>query len=257
MKSFFILVIFLIVNFTAKSEIIYTDISPDTTIMSNVLGQFHSYLLDVNKDGTAEFEFWQHHYFENVDACQIFCSETIQTEVQVDDNEAPKALEKDDEVSVTQRWRYSPGMSMDLGYNFKGTTDKYLGLRIKAGTSWKYGWIRLDVNQLERSMVLKDFAYETIAGKSIKAGETAPTLVEISDENMIKISIQGQKIDVDLNTNTQFTRLFVYNLLGSKIIENTFYGNHFSGNFDALNPGLYLIELIANNQRFIRKFVVE
>lgn len=46
----------------------------------------------------------------------------------------------------------------------------YLGLRIKIDKEWHYGWARLRVRKA--SALLTAYAYETIANKPIKAGQT-------------------------------------------------------------------------------------
>jgi len=47
----------------------------------------------------------------------------------------------------------------------------YLGLRIKIDGQWHYGWARIKVHRT--SALLTGYAYETIANKPIKAGQTS------------------------------------------------------------------------------------
>jgi hypothetical protein len=52
--------------------------------------------------------------------------------------------------------------------------DRYLGFKFQIGGKTHYGWARLNA-RLQGSkitLVLTGYAYETIAGKSIKAGQT-------------------------------------------------------------------------------------
>ncbi len=54
-----------------------------------------------------------------------------------------------------------------------GEPDKYLGVRftLDEGTSYHYGWIRLDVESDQSQVTIKDFAYEQTAGTPIAAGD--------------------------------------------------------------------------------------
>jgi hypothetical protein len=59
------------------------------------------------------------------------------------------------------------------GYWFN-VANRYLGLKFKIDNQFHYGWARLSVQFVNRSDVtitLTGYAYETLAGKSIKAGQ--------------------------------------------------------------------------------------
>lgn len=62
---------------------------------------------------------------------------------------------------------------------------RYLGLAFSVGGETHFGWARLNVSRLKGSCqitaVLTGYAYETIPGKSIAAGETSGT-AKVSDE---------------------------------------------------------------------------
>ena len=57
-----------------------------------------------------------------------------------------------------------------------GVPYSYLGLKIAINGERHYGWAR--VNFLAHTTVLTGYAYETIPGKSIKAGQTKGTVEE-------------------------------------------------------------------------------
>jgi hypothetical protein len=62
------------------------------------------------------------------------------------------------------------------GGNWAGVTNRYLGLKFKINGKTHYGWARLSVqissDHRRITATLTGFAYETIPGKSIKAGQT-------------------------------------------------------------------------------------
>jgi hypothetical protein len=59
----------------------------------------------------------------------------------------------------------------------KGVRNRYLGLRFKVEGGYHYGWARFNVSFPNRTLhaVLTGYAYETIAGKAIVAGQTKGT----------------------------------------------------------------------------------
>jgi len=60
----------------------------------------------------------------------------------------------------------------------KGVKDRYLGLKFKIGSRFHYGWARMTVRTIidgynsNFTAVLTGYAYETVPGKPITAGET-------------------------------------------------------------------------------------
>jgi hypothetical protein len=57
--------------------------------------------------------------------------------------------------------------------NWKGATNKYLGLAFQIHGKTHYGWARLTTHMFfKKSATLTGYAYETIAGKSIITGKT-------------------------------------------------------------------------------------
>jgi len=53
-----------------------------------------------------------------------------------------------------------------------GKQDKYLALRIRINNAYHYGWVRISHSANEERMVLTGYAYNTVPGETIKAGQT-------------------------------------------------------------------------------------
>ena len=71
-----------------------------------------------------------------------------------------------------------------------GVIDRYLGVEFQKNGKTHYGWARLSVEvsrkPFKATAILTGFAYESIAGKSIKAGQTkgADDVVERPDARL-------------------------------------------------------------------------
>lgn len=66
------------------------------------------------------------------------------------------------------------GVPMSSG-SWLGATNRYLGLKFMIGNEVHYGWARMTVGKHFSHVVLTGFAYETIANRPIKAGQTTET----------------------------------------------------------------------------------
>jgi hypothetical protein len=65
--------------------------------------------------------------------------------------------------------------------NGKGLRNRYVGLRFTIKGKVHYGWARVSVSKFYFTAVLTGYAYETIPGKSIKAGQTFDILPPTPD----------------------------------------------------------------------------
>ena len=59
-----------------------------------------------------------------------------------------------------------------------GMTGRYLGLKFMINGEAHYGWARMTVGKQLNHVVLTGYAYETIANKPIKAGQTSEAVAE-------------------------------------------------------------------------------
>jgi hypothetical protein len=70
--------------------------------------------------------------------------------------------------------------------NWLGTTNRYLGLKFQIDGKTHYGWARLSTQVFGNGFLaatLTGYAYETIAGKSIKAGQKKEAVDEAGEED--------------------------------------------------------------------------
>lgn len=53
---------------------------------------------------------------------------------------------------------------------FNNATDAYIGLAFPINAATHYGWIRVDIDNAAGTFVIKDWAYDDVAGQGIEAG---------------------------------------------------------------------------------------
>jgi hypothetical protein len=178
----------------SEAEVVYTP--ANQTIDVN-----HRYSLDLNHDGTIDFTLFDHRYeprafstrqiltvkaaAQNLVNCpSTFCISSfinagaLEAGTEIGPNETRHGWLSD---SVEMAFEdYSPTSGTFSTYQWVHAQDKYLGLQFQINGEIHYGWARLSVHfhggpAKGRSWEahLSGYAYETVAGKSIRAGQTS------------------------------------------------------------------------------------
>jgi hypothetical protein len=221
----------------ANAEIIYTDID-DVTVVQADNGDINNYSLNIDNNGTQEFNIFQsynfssitwtsHSYTTNFNSHQHFHTTTSGTTTttttttttniagtftstsfssnnnvnqSATDNglavmkgnsaylgACVAALNQSVLVSAGQNFATNKILGQQTYYQtdavglWPGVGQKFMGLKFKIGEDTHYGWVRLSVAENCQSFTIYDYAYEDVAGRGIKAGQTEGTLpVELS-----------------------------------------------------------------------------
>lgn len=148
-----------------------------------------------------------------------------------------------------------------LASNFGGTTygnlgdglDHFVGFRFTDATSaTHYGWMRvtaIDVNGT--SVTLKDYAWEATADTAIAAGGGASGINNLS---AVQSNIFAFNHKVVLNFNTAIDgTVRIYNALGELVLSEKIMGMRNEIAADALNNGIYMIQVETSNGNFTKK----
>jgi|DewCreStandDraft_4_1066084.scaffolds.fasta_scaffold00022_39 hypothetical protein len=222
MKKLLIL-LFSISSISLNAGIVYTDIEPDDTLRGSTENPWDQYSIDIDKDGTADFILTHFYpsedlYYTEFQVCNLKIGEIL-----VDENNHPLALELNFEISSSKnKWLEFISFAIHVRENWKGAVNKYLGVRLKHGTNWLYGWIRLDIPSDESFCILKDYACELEFDKAIKAGDIGNTFCN-EEENKIRYFKKFYNPTSNfLTLNYELllpdnVKLDIYNSLGEKI----------------------------------------
>ena len=179
-----------VLAFTQPSEakIVYTKVNIR-------IGTNQCYNLDLNHDGVTDFVI-QNNFYGREDCSKwiIYVAE-LPTLGNGAVDSPPAALNRGAQIGHGQPFYEGTG-TMASAYprrecHFFGegpranVTDRFLGLRVQLNGRIHYGWARLSVrlNGPAITATLKGYAFETIAAKSIKAGQTKEAADESSEED--------------------------------------------------------------------------
>ena len=244
----------------ADAQIIYTDIDPDSVLTGN-----DSFQLDINMDGTFDFILWQKTFTRNskkyygnsfyvLNGNQVFSAGL--TNICSSWDYEPKPLDSWDEMipdHMNKAWRNGGWLFLDppdpCGYFglWKGAKDKYVGFRFKINGDFHYGWARMDVDSSGKSVTLKDYAYNSEAGKPIRTGSTKISLPDENPLNNIRVYSTAGNIRIEAPTDQNLTgniRLTDINgrELSSVDVKNQ---NNINLNIQDLATGVYIVNIIT------------
>lgn len=225
MKNIISLLILSCIPFISFSQIIYTDVNPDSAVTSQ-------YQLDLNNDGTSEF------IIKVVTEGGI---KIVKAEgVSLQDSLAgfyggfpsvvgyPYAMSSDMSIGVANSWVDKGVLGGDHSLIMEDAKwnvgqNRYLGLRFKIGDDVHYGWARLRMETGYTAFTIREYAYNATVGEAINSGITSveDNYFPISEmlifpnpstENAILSFYMNDESEIDLS---------VYDLSGKLILAET------------------------------------
>ncbi|MGB4928833.1 MAG: T9SS type A sorting domain-containing protein, partial [Chitinophagales bacterium] len=144
--------------------------------------------------------------------------------------------------------------------------EHYVGISfIDLDEKLHYGWIRCDVTNEGRILVIKDYAYESKPNTSIKAGDivgdTTKRNVEINIEDLTTVGTSeyqllnrvtcytfNSNLYISIDNNNEAYIVKITNLAGATVMENTFNNPHKVIGLNELPKGIYVVSILLNNQ---------
>lgn len=153
--------------------------------------------------------------------------------------------------------KYIGTIEWDGGNWYPEVDDHYLGVRfIDTLGCTHYGWIRCDVKDEGRTLVIKDYAYESKCDELIHTGDTIGDTVSVSLQQFISpeysIYSFSNSIYFHINNNTDGCKVNIFNAAGQLIEDFEQSTNDFS---ITLNdpPGIYLVQIILSDIIYSKK----
>lgn len=139
------------------------------------------------------------------------------------------------------------------------TINGYLGVRFVDNLEQNhYGWIRCDVKDEGRTLVIKDYAYETEPDYPIVAGDTAHYVGISNLQNTIAASVYSfNKIIYIQVSNLKEMRLVVTDLAGKELLIADLQSGNETINMNKYPTDLYIVTLLQDNKRFVKKVMIE
>lgn len=282
---------------TLGAQAIYTDLDPDVVVEMDpeILN------IDMNGDGVYDFAFLNEIYTTETSVWSFYYSykERIWAGPKNPNNAIAGSLNLYGSAESNYYYRYYPFALLDHepinnllyfqnnGYQMMAfATDFWsIGLEIwdkREGGNWypeisdhylgvrfldilgcnHYGWIRCDVLEEGRILVVKDYAYETKCDTSILAGDTigdTTDIVGVEDNLLEAAKIWGTEnaIHIRLNINTLPVTCEIFNLEGQCIYRESIFNGYTEIHLSNTLKSIYFVALTnVSGQKTERKIIL-
>ncbi|MHB1279599.1 MAG: T9SS type A sorting domain-containing protein [Bacteroidia bacterium] len=258
---------------SANAQIIYRSLNPDPTqtMPAESLGKMPLYVDDdTSVDATLIHNNYPSFGFWNV---AISPTDTINPKVEfLYNSNLPKSpvgdyyilpLDLNQNIGATASYAFKyPQIGDSYNSNFRDAGDKYIGFRMRSGTAYKYGWMKVNLSGTgSMTFVIKELAYQNTENTAIKAGQTFGVGIRhiAVDEhaftfypNPVKttLHIQSEK-DVELSS------IRIYSIDGKCVKELGKPDLTMHLDLSALPKGAYFIELIQGGNTISRELFLK
>ena len=272
----------------SEAQMVYTDSKPDTTISNN-----GSYLLDLNGDGTNDFQLTQlkttSSYKSYFKINRVTISPLGQGNKILDTinsaNPYPPALNLNTSIGPnpkhkrawtgpmnslltlnSDRIKIRTSTSSNLPFppvfngNWQGVNDKFLGLSFEFKGNTYYGWVRLDVAKDAKSFTVKSYGYDSIPNEPVLAGDTVITNIKKNNELPLKTVIYTHGKDLYVNFNSAALvsgKINLFSISGQllKSSELVTLENHVK--LEDIASGVYILNIQTSKGNLARKIQIQ
>lgn len=189
---------------------------------------------------------------------QFFSQNDFGSEILIEETanyRQPRILNYGDSInSSSETWYNSYQASLNLTHNWPGKMDNYIGLKFISNGELHYGWIRIGIPADNQSCIVKDFAYNSVPGIGIKAGETSPQSIHKQADNIKMILSNNNVLSIykPKEDNNDYV-CKVYFLMGNLILSQNFTGNVCQCNLMNFNNRVIFVIIQSKDEVVCRK----
>ena len=272
---------------TGAAQIQYTDIDPDTTLINNG----DSYFLDLNNDAISDFQilFSRSIYSYSYSGYKSYRKGYVGFAYPLSSNsiDGKTGSLTTSTFSYRAAYAHKPNVPINSNNNWGSTSsvlgaylyqtinsvivqnikagewlgqkDKYLGLKLVVNNKNYFGWVRLDVDSLSRSITIKDYAYRTKTQGQILTGDTGvitSTDPEIGVENVVVYHF-AEYIYINVPAASKPVHVQVYDIPGREIISVVKTGPKIKIPFNSKTSQFYLVKLTIGEATLNKKIYIQ
>ena len=278
MKKATLLILSIAISQFGFSQIIYTDLIPDDTLVPDYVSDSHS--IDFNGDSSSELIIFSSKQDTAIQGFPVTISGIVIstlgnteiiaqiTSIGNEDVVVADTLAHGDFVSSASSYMSSntpsvfPGVGLGIEAlgstvgNFSDNGNLFFGVKFEIGTNIHYGWVQVKIAADASSGIIYDFAYQSITDSSILAGNIENGFVNVSNHNLEDVVIYASNKKICITTGNESGNLLIHNLLGKQLMNTQVKGNI---NFDVndLSKGIYLVSFTNGINTITKKVYIE
>lgn len=138
--------------------------------------------------------------------------------------------------------------------NISETIDHYLGIRfVDSENQNHYGWIRCDVIDSGKTLVIKDYAYNETVDNGIYAGTLIGAFPEGLDIYWTVYAFDHQLYVYVGTPQTEDFKFRIFDINGSLMFSSHLMDKYSTFDLKALAAGVYLVEIQSSMNRYTKK----
>ena len=261
------------------SQIIYTDVEPDSLIsVIELPGSSGYYYINLDNDNMSDFSF-QHfvpdsNNFKTIEMRFWGEDHSAQPygEVLLNSSQYPSKLAENSKIDSSSGFKWGNGTNSSSNCqwvvnrsqtsNWKSGDEGYLALRIQKNNHWHYGWLKMKVLNNVRGFIIMEYAWNSKADEPINAGQKTTTDVtdELPATNNYALYPNPATDYITINIKpSEGLAVEIYDILGVKMqttpITSTSLSNwvvNFKIDVSHLPVGLYLVKIGNRVEKFVK-----
>jgi len=268
LKILIMLLFVIAATMQVKTQIVYVDINPDTTIfIPNEIDSTNSFYLDVNNNSVIDFGFHLSKYKSNeqvstamsVYAYNYFSGGKNKVTMRCEGGTYYPILNFNDTIFRSNYWAGRTNISLfDNMFPFSCNPpidEFYLGLKFLNNTDTLHGWVRILATN--SSITLKDYAYNTIPNMPILAGQTELGIGNFAPSSNINIFENNGFLYINITQPAQAQGYIrIYSQQGALVKADSINGQQNTIPLAGLAQGIYIVQVatqseIVNKQIFL------
>ncbi|MFN0274402.1 MAG: T9SS type A sorting domain-containing protein [Chitinophagales bacterium] len=284
---------FLAINKETTAQVVYVDIDPDIILDEKT----ETYGLDMDGNGTFDFAFLNSSFsfytfsfgttrlrqdlvvgpYTSANAIAGISNYTGTAYGGGYTNYYPFALIEEQLINDLQTWQTWGAQFLALrtfcedgdlcgtayscqwyNYDLTQTIDGYLGVRfIDESEQTHYGWIRCDVKDEGRTLVIKAYAFELQPDYPILAGDTLSYVNINEEQNTLNANVYAFNKTLYIHINeVKKTQLEIFDVAGKNIFINEFNDPSTQISLNVFSSGIYFVTLKQENKIYSTKIII-
>ncbi len=254
----FLLPLFLLTAYQAGAQVTYVNIEPD--YYQNTSGDKR---FDVNADGVPDLEFSLTILNPATDVWfTLNTHDSVDVWIDSTNFNSVKRIDQGVLISAAGKWKTAsniPVAYLTSGSKegpWPGSTDKCLAFRLKKGSNYQYGWMRLSVHEKVNNYTVKDYAYRQELNMPITAGQQYQTSVApatLTTQNLV-MELFDKKIRIHASTgNFSYS---IYTLSGIEKMHGDVYEDQTNIDMAGFSAGIYIIGVHSAGSVLFKKIFI-
>ncbi len=244
----------------ANGQIIYTDIADETVDAANA-----RVAIDIDNDTTGDILFGVSTttQFAFVFPASSSMAPGYNTNLFVGFTSGPyaypsnltlgTAIDATNGTFGNQRGDFNYSSCAYSGSQFCSGADGYVGVHFDVGGNTHYGWVRIQVAATGATIIIKDYAYNSVPGQAINAGQT----LSIEDNQLSDINITALNKTIAISNLTNNAEYNLIDMTGKSVMNGIIDDSIYTIEANSLSTGVYILQLSdVNSDAVIRKKVV-